>query len=95
MTAKIIGSRLADTPKNTTCCANGGVFNNNNKKVARHLRTNLNAFTEWKAKERRKNHVFSALWGKYMLPGLVTCSRRVHVTFFLCPEERGCSRQGT
>ena len=29
-----------------------------------------------------------------MLPGLVTCSRRVAVTFFLSSEESGCSRQG-
>ena len=29
------------------------VFNNKTKKVARNLRTDLNAFTEWKAKERK------------------------------------------
>ena len=61
------GYRLADVKRTQHVFTNSGVFNNNNKKAAHNLRTNLNTFTEEKAK--KINSVFSALHGNYILPG--------------------------
>ena len=36
-----------------------GVFHNKTEKVVRNLRTNLNTFTEWKAKKEKRKNYFS------------------------------------
>ena len=71
------------------------VFNNEiEKNVARILRRDFSIFTKWKT--RKNNNVFSAIYGKYMLPdSLVTCSGRVVPVTFSFSKIVIVRRQGT
>ena len=71
--------------ENTTCCANGGV--SNNKKVARNLRTNLNTFTEWKAKITKQTmYVPHCRVDMYYVVLLLPVPEEYLLHFPLCPK---------
>ena len=93
MTNSISGYRLADVRRTQRVFTDIGVFNNKTNKVARNLRTNLNAFTERKAKKIIIYFPYCRVSICYLF-SFVICYGRVFVTFFPL-EESGRSRQGT